>query len=137
MRYIFTEKYNIYVPIHLVNHWTGIEINQNDKKLTYFDSFKKKNKSCFDLILLYLYNKEKEYFPTEKTLEEFKKEWKCEYLHKTCLNMPYQTNAWDCGVFFLLYGSYIAEKEIFDFEQEDMGEAKLSIAYNILKRRYW
>ena len=138
--HIFRENYTIFVPVHLENHWTGVVINQKDNKITYIDSFKKKNNNCLDTLLKYLYEKriQMNIINPNTSFSDFKKSWVKLYLHETLREkFPFQKNSYDCGVFLILYFAYLVHEKDFDFFEQNFDKKRFAIFYNIFNQRIW
>lgn len=113
----------IFIPIYWDNHWCLVLVNFTAKTMNYYDSLKKTNHECLNIIMEYL---------KQEHLNEKKKKFDIRGWKLGFPNCPEQTNGHDCAVFTCIYADYLARDADLDFTQNDITELRLKICYEIL-----
>ena len=122
---IFSKRY-VYFPIHEVNHWYLIMIDNINNHIESLDPYQYNNNAKAKKNARLIQNKKKR--DIEKflvSLEDYPAEKK--YSMLTNNNIPKQTNGHDCGVYMLMFMKYTASEKEFDFTQKDMLSIRKSI----------
>jgi sentrin-specific protease 1 len=94
--------WKIFIPIHIINHWTLICINFETKGIVYYDSLGSSSNDAngnfyLKVVCIWLQNVLKE--------EDFYLMWRTS-VKKNC---PQQSNSDDCGVFCLVIADYLSD----------------------------
>lgn len=101
----------VFVPIHKNMHWSLVVINKIEEKFQYLDSLKNKDFEVLENMARYYVDEVK-----DKNREDIDiSSWKLE-----CVDVPTQTNSWDCGVFMIKYADFYSRGLGLFFEQDDM-----------------
>lgn len=102
-------------------------MNFIEKTIKYYDSLKRTNTNCLNIIFNYL---KKEY--KDKKNEDFDcSGWRL----MNADDCPLQFNSYDCGVFTCVNAEYLARDVNLDFEQSDMVMLRQKLCYEILKKK--
>lgn len=117
----------ILVPFNLGNHWTMACINMQLKRFEYYDSLGGMSKSCIDALRRWLSDEWKD--KKDASVPFDTSSWGT-FVPK---NIPLQRNGYDCGVFAILFGDYLAQGKPFDFTQEDMPALRATVIHRILQ----
>ena len=113
-------KWLLVFPVHQAEcaHWCLAVANVSNKKIAYYDSLKKENSICLEVLSNYLQKLGGIRFS------------RCEDR-----NIPLQSNGYDCGVFVCLYAKYLAEKSAFSFNQQDIPAIRKQMVNELLCKR--
>ncbi|XP_043276075.1 sentrin-specific protease 1-like [Venturia canescens] len=114
----WTKKVNIFkyekviVPINLGNHWCLATINFIAKTIMYYDSFKKENPRSLETLLQYLIEEAR-----QKEGEPIMRE---KWHLAAKMDIPRQSNGYDCGVFVCMYARCKISERKMEFTQNEM-----------------
>ena len=125
----FADKCRLFIPFHLINHWTLVEVDFSKKKVIYMDPLNGKNDKCFDVIMDWLDYRSRE-MPWEDSSANLMG-WSFEYIR----NKPHQQNGNDCGMFTCLYALYRASDKEMDFTQENINDLRKKMALDLLNKK--
>ncbi|KAK3933235.1 Sentrin-specific protease 1 [Frankliniella fusca] len=106
---------NVIVPFCNNDHWSLVFVDVNKKKITAYDSLKRKHHGVLELL--------KRYFEEVGS-------WSTG--HAEAEDIPRQSNAYDCGVFICMYAKCLAQGENMKFSQEVMPHLRCVLAYEVL-----
>ncbi|XP_043269143.1 putative ubiquitin-like-specific protease 1B [Venturia canescens] len=121
----WTRKVNIFkfekmiVPINLGNHWCLAVIDFLARNIVYYDSFGRENPKYLITLQNYLVEEAKNKGEGPIQIEE----WSL----VTKMNIPRQTNGYDCGVFVCLYAKHVIERKEMNFSQQEMPQKRRQI----------
>ncbi|XP_043282341.1 sentrin-specific protease 1-like [Venturia canescens] len=121
----WTKKVNIFkykkmiVPINLGNHWCLAVIDFVASNIVYYDSFGRENPKYLITLRNYLVEEAKNKGAGPIQIEE----WSL----VTKMNIPRQTNGYDCGVFVCLYAKHVIERKEMNFSQQEMPQKRRQI----------
>ena len=106
-------------PVHLEEcaHWCLTAADVANKQITYFDSLKKQNLKCVEVLRNYV---------QELSAQS--------YSIKQDKSIPMQTNSYDCGVFICMYARCLAENSAFNFSQRDTPAIRKHIVLELLHK---
>ncbi|XP_043275305.1 sentrin-specific protease 1-like [Venturia canescens] len=128
----WTKKVNIFeyrkviIPIHMGNHWCLAVIDIIFGQIRYYDSLGGSQPRYLDTLLEYL-KEEVE----EKGVKPIRREdWSLE----TKMNIPRQTNGYDCGIFTCMFARYEARNKEFNFTQRDMPQIRTKMIRELQMR---
>lgn len=109
-------KTRLFIPIHQESeyHWCLVSVNFTKKRISYYDSFRKRNFECLDQILKYLL---KEY--EQRHHGKFDIDGWVLMNEKDC---PLQINHYDSGIFVCVIAEHLARNGILNFSQKHMNQ---------------
>eukprot|EP01119_Soliformovum_irregulare_P018472 TRINITY_DN5677_c0_g1_i1.p1 TRINITY_DN5677_c0_g1~~TRINITY_DN5677_c0_g1_i1.p1 ORF type:complete len:536 (+),score=127.58 TRINITY_DN5677_c0_g1_i1:67-1674(+) len=118
----------IIIPVHMPGHWCLAVVNNKEKKFQYFDSYGHPNRRAFQVMRDWLKNEWKD----KKKVDVDLAEWTDEQV----MDLPRQTNSWDCGVFICRFANAVSAGLPFNFTEEDMPYFRQRIALDILNKKF-
>ena len=119
----------ILIPVHVNgNHWCLGYVDLYRKQVRYLDSFGRINDTFEQNIMRFLKDKwdasgKPDVFP-----------FACMNEGNYHVNIPKQSNEYDCGVFVCKFAECLTRDEGFEFDQRDMEKARFNILCRILLR---
>lgn len=120
---IFTQDI-VAVPIHLTNHWSMLIIDFQKKLVNYYDSMGFKNQECLMLMRQYLEN---EHLDKKRCPVDLK-----DWVFQRAINIPKQTNGYDCGIFSCVFAEHLCARRDFSFTQKDIPYFRNKMMYEII-----
>lgn len=114
-------------PFNLGNHWTMACVNIAMKRIEYYDSLGSSSRACTEALKRWVADEWKDKKSGEPPLDT--SSWETFVPKK----IPQQRNGFDCGVFTIMFGDYLAQGKPFDFAQADMPALRSNIIWRILK----
>ena len=107
-------------PVHQAecSHWCLAVANVLNKQIVYYDSLKKENSICLEVLSSYLH-----------------KLGSIRFSRYEDRNIPMQSNGYDCGVFVCLYARYLAERSAFSFNQKDIPAVRKQMVTELLCKK--
>ena len=117
----------ILIPVNLQFHWYLVTIDNDAKKIVYYDSWGKHHKSVLEMIASYL---ESEHLDKKGSKLDLGK-----WSQITAQNIPQQNNGWDCGMFVCKYAEYLSRRAEFTFKQYNMPYFRRRMVYEISRNK--
>ena len=125
-------KYLLCPVNHFNEHWALAAIYFEEKKICWYDSLGKTDYYKLYHLLQYLEDAHKACTdPTKGTFD--RDEWE---LVPCPLDVPNQSNTYDCGVFLCMFADFIMNDMPLVFSQEHINKCRERIAYQIIKHPY-
>ena len=116
---LFTKRLLVF-PVHQAEcaHWCLAVANVSNKQIAYYDSLKKENSICLQVLTSYL----------QKSIG-------IRFSGYEDRNIPIQSNGHDCGVFVCLYAHCLAERSAFRFSQQDIPAVRKQMVTELLTKK--
>ena len=116
---VFTKRLLVF-PVYQAecSHWCLAVANVLNKQIVYYDSLKKENSICLEVLSSYLH-----------------KLGGIRFSRYEDRNIPMQSNGYDCGVFVCLYARYLAERSAFSFNQKDIPAVRKQMVTELLCKK--
>ena len=118
-RYI--HKRFLLFPIHLNVHWCLAVVDLAEQSISYYDSLKKANPVCLNVIYTYLV----------QHLSNCLVNWKL--VHNS--DIPEQINSSDSGVFVCMYARFLSYGSPFSFSQLEMSSIRWHVALELFLKK--
>lgn len=116
----------VLIPIHVgLNHWALVAINMNQHIIAYYDSLPNDGKLVLGVIEAFVEDEAKRQDSAHKNIG-----WVTQQSSRDFV--PQQQNAFDCGMFSLMFADKIASQKMFLFSQRDMSELRRRVAATLL-----
>ena len=115
----------IFFPIHEVNHWYLILVDNEKRQIESLDPYIYPNKKATQTARTQQRKKKENIKRYLMSLKGYPQE--TTYTISTRSNIPKQRNTVDCGVFMMMFMKYTASRMSFNFDERDMAKFRRSI----------